>query len=67
MKLKYNRYFKVILLNKLMYIYIYIYIYNIVRVNKKYKFDKCILIIELYKILFDENIVIIICLILKSI
>ena len=44
MKLKYNRYFKVILLNKLMYIYIY----NIVRVNKKYKFDKCILIIKLY-------------------
>ena len=24
---------------------------------KKYKFDKCILIIELYKILFDDNIV----------
>ena len=44
MKLKYNRHFKVILLNKL----IYIYIYNIVRVNKKYKFDKCILIIKLY-------------------
>ena len=42
MKLKYNRYFKVILLNKL------IYIYNIVCVNKKYKFDKCILIIKLY-------------------
>ena len=34
---------------------------------KKYKFDKCILIIELYKILFDDNIVIIICLILNSI
>ena len=44
MKLKYNRYFKVILLNKLMYTYIY----NIVRVNKKYKFDKCIFIIKLY-------------------
>ena len=42
MKLKYNRHFKVILLNKLMYIY------NIVSVNKKYKFDKCILIIKLY-------------------
>ena len=38
MKLKYNRHFKVILLNKL----IYIYIYNIVCVNKKYKFDNCI-------------------------
>ena len=48
MKLNYNRHFKVILLNKLMRVYIYIYIYNIVRVNKKYKFDKCILIIKLY-------------------
>ena len=46
MKIKYNRHFKVILLNKS--INIYIYIYNIVRVNKKYKFDKCILIIKLY-------------------
>ena len=46
MKLKYNRHFKIILLNKLMYIYIYIY--NIVRINKKYKFDKCILIIKSY-------------------
>ena len=27
-------------------------------VNKKYKFDKCTLIIKLYKILFDDNIVI---------
>ena len=34
------------------------YIYNIVRVNKKYKFDKCILIIKLYQILFDDYIVI---------
>ena len=40
------------------YIYIYIYIYNIVDINKKYKFDKCILIIKLYQILFDDNIVI---------
>ena len=36
----------------------YIYIYNIVHVNKKYKFDKCTLIIKLYQILFDNNIVI---------
>ena len=39
-------------------VYIYIYIYNIVRINKKYKFDKCILIIKLYQILFDDYIVI---------
>ena len=37
---------------------VYIYIYNIVRVNKKYKFDKYILIIKLYQILFDDNSVI---------
>ena len=30
------------------------YIYNIIRVNKKYKFDKCILIIKLYQILFNN-------------
>ena len=64
----YNIHFKVVLLNKLIhtyihayihtYIYIYIYIYNIVHVNKKYKFDKCTLIIKLYQILFDDNIVI---------
>ena len=29
-----------------------------VHVNKNYKFDKCILIIKLYKILFDDSIVI---------
>ena len=32
MKLKYNRYFKVILLNKFMYIYIYIYNISLVHI-----------------------------------